>query len=436
LWVQDTWQISKRVALTAGLRWEYSPPPFPDQPPYPYFLHPDTNTVFSDREPLWPEAYNNFAPRLSAAWRLTRSGNTVLRAGGGIFYDSSLSIATDMINGGPMSISQLSSGRSGFVSSLLSFGFWPDLRLPRLMEWNLTLDQALNSHDVLSVGYVGSSGRRLLRREVDGAGSSPTALLALTTNHGSSDYEGLQVQYRRRMVEGLQAMVSYTWSHSLDDDSSDAFLVWAGPRASRVLDHASSDFDLRHSVTAALTYEVPRRPAGVARFAGGWGVDALWRARTGFPISVQDNEEYEGIPLANAFRPNLVPGVPVWIDDASAPGGRAISPAAFTPAQTAVQGTLGRNAISGFGMSQVDLAVRRELRWRDRYTLQLRLEAFNALNRANFADPVKYLDSALFGRSTSMLNVMLGTGSPGSGLAPILQSGGSRSLQASLRFRF
>ena len=436
LWVQDTWQINPRLTLTAGLRWEYSPPPFPEDQPYPYFLHPDTNTVYQDRQALWPETYTNFAPRLSAAWRLDKSGRTVLRGGAGIFYDSSLSIATDLINSGPLNIQQLTSGIHGLFSSLLSYGFWPDLQLPRLLEWNLTLDRALSAHDALSAGYVGSAGRRLLRREVGGAGSSPTALLALTTNHGSSTYEALQVQYRRRVLEGLQALVSYAWSHSLDDGSSDAFLMWAGPGASRLLDHASSDFDLRHALTATLTYEVPRRGAGAARYLGGWGIDALWQIRSGFPITVLDNEQYQGIALTNAFRPNLVPGVPIWIDESSAPGGRRLNPGAFTPAPAEVQGTLGRNVISGFGMSQIDLAVRREFHWKDRYALQVRMEAFNLTNRANFGDPVKYLSSAVFGQSTSMLNVMLGTGSPGSGLAPLLQTGGPRNLQATLRFRF
>jgi hypothetical protein len=66
----------------------------------------------------------------------------------------------------------------------------------------------------------------------------------------------------------------------------------------------------------------------------------------------------------------------------------------------------------------------------------LRIEAFNAFNRPNFADPVRFLSSPLFGTSTSMLNLMLGTGSPGSGLAPVYQSGGPRSVQVSLRLRF
>jgi hypothetical protein len=87
-------------------------------------------------------------------------------------------------------------------------------------------------------------------------------------------------------------------------------------------------------------------------------------------------------------------------------------------------------------MSQVDLAARREFRLGERRTLQFRMEAFNGLNEANFADPVRFMSSPMFGRSTSMLNLMLGSGSPGSGLAPILQTGGARSFQATLRFYF
>jgi hypothetical protein len=432
LWAQDTWHISRRVTVTAGLRWEYDPPP--ETVGSPYFLDPSTNTIFNQAsQPLWPVVYNNVAPRLSLTWNLTKSGSTVLRGGAGVFYDSSLSIATDLINNGPLNIGQLTSGRAGLFSSLLTFAFAPDLKLPRTTQWSLTLDRSFGAHDALSIGYVGSNGRRLVRREIGGAGSAPPRdITALTTDTGSSDYQGLQAQYRRRMAEGLQALVSYSWSHSLDDDSSDAFLVWAGAGSSRLRDHASSDYDLRHSLTTTLSYEFPQ----AWRHFGGWAVDGLWRARTGFPVSVLQNEQYEGIPLANAFRPDLVYGVPLWLDDPSAPAGRRINPAAFTATKTEVQGTLGRNVLSGFGMSQIDLAVRREFRWRDRYALQFRLEAYNALNRANFADPVRYLTSAIFGQSTSMLNVMLGTGSPGSGLSPILQTGAPRSLQWTLRFRF
>ncbi|HXB74614.1 MAG TPA: TonB-dependent receptor, partial [Candidatus Acidoferrales bacterium] len=386
LWVQDTWRVSKRLTVTPGLRWEFSPAPVPADNKT-WFLDPSTNTLTPARQPLWPDSYTNFAPRLGAAWRITKDGRTVLRAGGGLFYDSSLSIATDLINSGPFSTTQFQSGRAGFVSSLLIYGFMPDLHLPRLLEWNVTLDHAIGANDVLSVGYVGSAGDRLIRREVGGAGSSPTFVAALTTNNGESNYQGLQAQYRRRVIGGFAALVSYSWSHSMDDDSSDAFLVWAGGGANARRDRASSDFDLRHSLSGALTYTFAGKRTGGARFLGGWSVDTVLRARSGFPISVLENDEYQGVGLANAVRPNLMPDQPVWLPDGGAPGGRRINPAAFYPAgpgipggaqggvQGGVQGNLGRNSITGFGMSQADVAVRREFRLGEHRSLQVRMEA-------------------------------------------------------------
>jgi hypothetical protein len=151
---------------------------------------------------------------------------------------------------------------------------------------------------------------------------------------------------------------------------------------------------------------------------------------------VLDVENAMGLNFANAFRPDRLGQAPVWIADNGAPGGRRLNPAAFRDAANARQGTLGRNAIRGFGTHQVDLALRREFKLEPRVALQLRIEAFNAFNHPNFADPVRFLSSPLFGTSTSMLNLMLGTGSPGSGLAPVYQSGGPRSVQVSLRLRF
>ena len=149
-----------------------------------------------------------------------------------------------------------------------------------------------------------------------------------------------------------------------------------------------------------------------------------------------ETAQYNGLVLNNAFRPDVNLALPIWIPDPNAPGGRRLNAAAFAVAPGLRQGNLGRNSISGFGMSQVDLAARRRFRLTERGSLELRLEVFNALNHPNFGDPVKYLNSPLFGQSTSMLNLMLGSGSPGSGLAPLLQSGGSRSMQVCLRFAF
>lgn len=193
-------------------------------------------------------------------------------------------------------------------------------------------------------------------------------------------------------------------------------------------DRGSSDFDLRHNFTAAVSFE----PA----YLKGWAIDTVAHARTGFPITPLASEEYQGISYVNAFRPNLVWGEPLWISEDGLPGGKGLNPAAFTAAVPGTQGTLGRNVLTGFGMWQADVAVRREFRVRDRFKLQLRLEAFNLFNHANFADAVPYLTSPVFGQATSMLNMMLGTGSPGSGLSPALQTGGPRSLQGGIRFLF
>jgi hypothetical protein len=431
LWLQDTWQPWKRLTVSAGIRWEFSPPLV--APPNPsssaalyYFLDPATgNIVQGGQQPLWRESYRNFAPRLGLAIQLTGDGRTVLRTGGGLYYDSSLSIATDILNGGPLSISQLSSSIHAPFPSILSYAFMPDLRLPEIGQWNLSLERAFTARDVLSAGYVGSVGWNLIRREAGGAGNNPTTLVALTTNHGHAAYHALELQYRRRLAAGLQGLAAYTWSHSIDNDSSDSFLVWAAPGAR---DHAASDFDLRQSFTGTLTYQ--------PRFLKGWALDAMARARTGFPITVLESDEYQGLTLMNAFRPNLALAQPLWLADPNSAGGRRLNPAAFVEAPAGTQGILGRNAIAGFGMWQADLALRRQFAFRDRYKLLLRLEAFNALNHPSFADPVRYLNSPVFGQSVSMLNLMLGTGSPGSGLSPVLQTGAPRQLQIGVKFEF
>jgi hypothetical protein len=315
----------------------------------------------------------------------------------------------------------------------------PNLKLPEIRQWNVSLEHAFGARDTLSVGYVGSSGWSLIRREMGGVpGDSLSKFVALTTNHGLSDYQSLQVHYRRHFARGLDVTTSYTWAHSIDNDSSDAYLVWAGAGSPAANDHAPSDFDLRHSFTASAVYEFgrPKNAAAPRGRLAGWAASGIFRARTGFPITVQQAEEYDGIGVANAFRPNLVASEPVWTSDPSAPGRRRLNPAAFRTTAAGVQGNLGRNAIGGFGTSQFDLALSREFRKGEYRSLQLRLEAFNLFNTPSFADPVKFLDNPLFGQSTSMLNMMLGSGSPGSGLAPMLQAGGPRAFQASVRLRF
>jgi outer membrane receptor protein involved in Fe transport len=400
---EDTWRVNPRLTFTYGLRWDIDPaPPGPQMP-------------------IWKTSYADLAPRFGAAYRLTSDGRTILRAGLGRYFNADFGAAVDGINGAPYNIWQFNGGTSASspatpLATLVTFGFAPDLQLPSTWQWNVALERGLTRNDALSVAWVGSAANDLLRREL-GQDSSAVIEIVNATNHGWSRYEALQAQYRRRLSRRMQAQVSYSWAHSVDNSSSDAAVYWAR-------DAASSDFDVRHSLAAAFSVELPRH----------WSLDGMFRARTGFPLTVLDNETALGLSFADIFRPNLVPGVPIRIADPQAPGGRRLNPAAFVA--VAGQGNLGRNAITGFGASQLDLAVRRTFQLTDRSALELRAEAFNALNQPAFADPVRFLVNPLFGRSPSMLNLMLGSGTPSSGLTPAFQTGGPRALQLILRLHF
>lgn len=433
---QDTWRIHPRLTATFGLRWEYARAPTlssPDGTPDPSIAY-----GFPGQTRIWRNGDANLAPRVGFAYTPFKQDRLALRAGWGLFLDSTLSIATDLVNGGPFSVTHYVTGRNGVFSTLLSYGFVPDLRLPAVHHWNVTVERGFGIHDVLSAAYVGSSGRRLLRREFGPVADSQTLWLALATNQGQSSYHGLQLQYRRPMTRSLQALASYSWSHSIDNSSSDSVLHWVGSDFGAREDWASSDFDAPHALTFALSFETGRRPDGAvrARWLRGWGIDGIFRARSGFPINPLNSEYSMGLGFANAFRPGLVPGQPIWLADRDAPGGKRLNDAAFVAKTGFIQGTLGRNAIRGFGMHQLDVAVRREFRLAERRFLLFRLEAFNVFNHPNFADPTRFLSSPLFGQSPSTLNLMLGTGSPGSGLTPILQTGGARSVQVVFGIRF
>ncbi|MBA3438814.1 MAG: TonB-dependent receptor, partial [Pyrinomonadaceae bacterium] len=135
-------------------------------------------------------------------------------------------------------------------------------------------------------------------------------------------------------------------------------------------------------------------------------------------------------------RPDLVPGMPIHLDDASVPGGRIINRFAFDLHTTFRQGTLGRNSLRGFPVSQADFALRRHFELTEALNLQFRAEFFNILNHPNFGDPVGDLGSGLFGRSTSMLGRSLGGGGINGGLNPIFQVGSPRSIQLSFKLHF
>jgi hypothetical protein len=165
---------------------------------------------------------------------------------------------------------------------------------------------------------VGATGRRLLRQEVLSNPNATFSSIRLTRNSGFSDYHAGQIQFQRRLSRGLQALASYTWSHSLDNVSSEV----SGEAPEFLIDvtreRGPSDFDVRHSFTGAASYDLPS-PADnyLKALFGGFSLDAMFIARSAFPVNV--------ITGANAIqgngvsRPDLVTNVPLYIDDPLAP---------------------------------------------------------------------------------------------------------------------
>ena len=170
--------------------------------------------------------------------------------------------------------------------------------------------------------------------------------------------------------------------------------------------------------------------------AKGWSINGIVRARSGFPVNVVDAETALGLSFANIFRPNLVAGVPLWITDSSLPGGKQLESLGISVRLFRRKETSGVMPSLALGcrswISRCAATSRSPSDLHSRYEPKLSTSS----TRPVFADPLRFLSSPLFGQSTSMLNLMLGSGTPSTGLTPAFQIGGPRSLQLVLRFRF
>jgi len=458
--VQDEWRATRRLHVSLGLRWDLNPAPT-GTPRNPYTLNELTNLAMATLAPagtrLYHTDYRGFAPRVGLAYQLRKkSGHeTVVRGGFGVFYDIGNNNALFGSEGGVGIGSTVNypNGAFPFTSAQMSVPPpstappWtavsacdPNLRLPYTLQWNAAVEQGLGSDQTLTASYVGSGGRKLLHSQLLTVPENPNFAvggfggLFLTTNGGTSDYNALQVEFQRRLAHGLEALASYTWSHAIDDESFNG--DWSNANGTYdVLLRGNADFDVRQNFSAAVIYSVPGDYAN--RIAGAllknWGVDLRQTNMTAMPVDITDGSTIVPFSHQNAIlRPDIVPGVPVYLKEPSAPGGRIVNYNAFT----APAGPLGdepRNFVRGFGTWQTDLAIRREFPLAERLKLQFRAEAFNLFNHPNFGfiyNDIMYWPPPQFGEAWNTLNNALG------GLNPLYQMGGPRSLQLALRLQF
>lgn len=451
---QDTWKATSRLSLTYGVRWEWSPAPSArgatKLAAWTNVTDPANFALSSFGTPPWKTRYASFAPRMGLAYALTSKGDFVVRVGGGIFYDIGMGSSANLAAGWPnteqltpttvsMPVTDITpfipviSLQSPYPSPVIAFS--PNLQIPRSYQWNVALEKTFGTRQGISVTYLGQAGRDLLRQEaLFKPNSNFSGEVQLTQNDAYSNYNALQLQYRRPLAGRLQALLNYTWSHSLDNASNDVLLGLSNTVViSAANDYASSDFDVRHSFSGALTYSVPvvGHPGPVAAITKDWSIDTVVVARSGFPFNAfltSTSPDPGGLATS---RPDVVPGQPFWIQNSGVGGGKSLNLAAFSVPSTRRQGTEGRNDIPGFGFTQVDLSIARAFSFTERLRLQFRTDAFNVLNHPNFTNPVGRLKSSAINLSSAqMLNNGLG------GLNPLFQEGGPRSLQLSLRLSF
>jgi hypothetical protein len=447
LFIQDEWRPHPRLTLSLGLRWEVDPPPTEQHGDAAYTLlgaiaEPTSLSLAPQGTPLWRTDWYNFAPRLGAAWTpRNRSGTeTVVRAGGGVFFDTANEVAAEGYSAfGFESLSVASGLALPYTASELNvpisttppytsgtiIAFPSHLQLPYTLEWNTSIQQALGKNQAFTISYVGSNGRRLLATQ-------ELSLTSLNPNFGTinylpngitSNYQALQVQFQHTVARGIQALASYTWSHSIDFGSSDSELP---------VQRGNSDFDVRNNLQGGISWDLPTvdsaRPTNI--LLNGWGLDTRFNVRSAFPVTLLGNQTIDPATGNTTFGElNLITGQPIYIHGNQYPGGKAINPAAFSLPATGT-GNAPRNFVRGFGATQLNMAIRREFHLHEDLGLQFRAEAFNILNHPIFG----YVDSGYtdlaFGQALQTLNSSLGT------VASQYQQGGPRSMQFALKLHF
>ena len=454
-YAQDTWRLNNRLTVTWGLRWDVEPAPRSIKGMAQVVggltdLNDTSNTyLLPPGKPFYPTVWANLAPRVGLGLKVFEVAGrpTVLRAGWGRFFGSAQSGFEDYTRGRqiqgfyqerplglPPDLQHLD--QQQVVDDYTSVGAPRGYNLPSVYEWNVTLEQAIGRQTV-SLGYVGALGRDL----IGDIHTLPKASIHVIGNNASSSYHAMQLQVNRRLARQVQVLASYTWSHSIDNLSSDISPDLPARSLSNYLNpdlnRGDSDFDVRHSLNGAVIIELPSpRNRGLATLLKNWRANTIFFARSALPSDVVAIE-------TDSHRINYVGGKPLYIYGSQYPGGKRYNPAAFAITPGGQTGNLGRNVLRGFHAWQVDFALHRQIPLTEHASMEFRVEAFNLLNHPNFANPTDstYLNAALFpsprfGIATAMLaNGLSSLLIPGE-LNPLFQIGGPRTMQFALRLNF
>jgi len=410
----DNWQVTKKLNINLGLRYEYFGP-----------LHSsktnDLGVFVSGKglevqgagiSSIFPPDKNNFAPRIGFAYQPTARNDIVVRGGIGVFYDQinmnpfldyrpPTGFADGLENNpiGPDASSAY--GRSAYnwqavqaggasifpgvvgctdpfcgnAPGLEVYSVSQNFRTPYFYNYDLQVEKSFGSAAVWQIGYVGSEGRKLsMMFSLPTTGTNFSTIDQLQSV-GTSNYNALQTTFRIRSWHNLTTTLGFTWAHALDEMSE--YRAPISDSLNRLVDYGNSDYDTRRLFTASFVYLVPKAPWAHGwsdRLVNGWQVSSLWNFHTGQP----SDETLSGLYLIG----NPYAGPHTF--SAAAGGEQWWNPAAFALAGPGTP-ELARNTLRGPGFGDVDLSVFKNISITERVKLQLRMETFNLLNRINLA---------------------------------------------------
>ncbi len=462
-WAQDSWQFSPHLTLNYGVRYS-QPGVVSDDRDSLYNLVPATGYR---PEPLFNKDWTDFAPRVGFAYTPGASTNTVIRGAYGWFYDQPTvgqfvynnignTGATGIYSNptGPSPVFQVSSSGVTLQPGVLAlpttlaptttvgaFSINPNFKTAYLQNFNLNVEQQLTPNTLFTVAYVGSLGRRLglvydVNQPVNGVrpylSQYPTLLAINQVNSsGTSNFNSLQVSLRQSVWHGISATAYYTWGRSMDYTST-----VTTPMNSYNLraDYGPSTFDSRNTFTGFAQYSIPQFAHAVPVLTKGWQVNALYLFAGGNPINFLAGKDYSNT-AENKDRPNFVGGQ-VFAGKTKTIGTSAvtyqyINAAAFAAPTCAAgigcYGNARRDMFYGPGFGDVDFSVFKHTPITEKVMSEFRVEIFNIVNQANFANPSGTITSSSFGKLTQTKN---GSSAPGLG------QGEPRNVQFALKLSF
>ncbi len=444
LFAQDAWQFSHQLNLNYGIRYDYSGPIHSQYHNLTTFdpSAPNGLAVAGVNRPnIYQQFWTSFSPRVGFAYQPAGT-NTVIRGGFGMFYDAPYMVPflnlRGTTNGGPFGVQDNPAGTDPVASANAVAGlsvwspgtliFTPlaeaiagagvtnlfsvnkNFRPSYTYSYNLNIQQSFGPNVMMQIGYVGTNGRHLLDvRDINQAalgsgnvqiGIGPYSYQQTTRpyfnqfpNYGvinqveseaTSNYNSLQTLLRTTSWHHLSTQMTYTWSHSLDEESG---LIPYLPQNSFNLkgEKGNSDFDVTNSFSAYAQYDVPGGSRGPKWLTNGWQLNSLWTFHGGMPFSVtatnQNSGNGESADRANQIG-NPFAGVNHSIVNGSV---QWFNTAAFADPALGTYGTSGRGQYRNPGFQDVDVSVFKNTKLYERLTLQLRVEMFNIYNHTNLA---------------------------------------------------